>query len=137
VGTAQGGERAWQEHCASRRVRTQARGRGRRWRPVRHSQRRVDLVERERGVPENRPARRRQLHPGPVPPEDRPAQRRFQRRDLPGHRGLGVAQRGRGGRERTALGHLAEHPHPDHRRIHDQYAYHVCEVFLFGMVCAA
>lgn len=100
---------------------------------MRYAQRRVDLVERDCGVPEYCPASRGELHAGPVSPEDRLAQCRLQGRDLPGHRRLGVAQRGSGSRERTALGHLAEHPHPGHRQIHDQYAYHMCKLFLFGM----
>jgi hypothetical protein len=114
MAAAQGGQRTRQEHGTGRRVRAQAHDRGAGWWPVRHAQRRVDLVERERGVPQHRPAGRGELHAGPVPAEDRPAQRRLQPGDLPGHRGLGVAQRGRGGGERTPLGHLTEHPHAGH-----------------------
>ena len=48
---------------------------------------------------------------GHAPDQGRP-HLRLQRRDLPGDRGLGVAQRLRGSRERPVAGDLAEHSQP-------------------------
>src|SRR5260370_628844 len=59
--------------------------------------------------------------------EYRPPGSSLHGRDLPGHRGLGVAERGCRRAEGAAVGNLAHHPEPDQRdigEVHDTYAYH-------------
>jgi hypothetical protein len=99
--------------------------------------RRVDFVQRGGRVSQYGATVRGKAYAGAVALKDRHAQRRLQRGDLAGHRGLRIAQGGRGGGERATFGHLSKHPHTGHRQIHDYYAYHMCRTVVSVMPQAA
>jgi hypothetical protein len=78
---------------------------------------RVDLVDHGGGAAHHDVTGRGQPH-AVVPAFQQPGARGpFERRDLPGHRGLRVPERGRRRGEGAALGHLPEHAQRGQRGI--------------------
>ncbi len=110
VGAAEGGQGAGQQDRARAGEPAQAHGRGLRRQPGQLARRRVDLVHHDGRPAQDDPAGRGEPYAVAAPFEQFGARSAFDRGDLAGHRGLGVAQRGGGRGEGSLLGDRAEDP---------------------------
>jgi hypothetical protein len=126
VAAAQAGERPRHEHCARAGERTEANPSALGRSSAELAGCGVEFVEGGGGVSQQHAAGSRELDAArPALEQLRPGLR-LQSRDLPGHRGLRVAERCCRTGERAALRDLAQDTESSHRRVHDNYAYHAC-----------